>query len=594
VGSDEQGRRAQGLLQALGDALTLGRGRGRGLVLVAVLALVGGMALRVALWRPLALTGDRPQDGWVRVPGVVHVHTTFSDGGGTPEEVVRAAKTAGLAFVAITDHNNLDAKPFEGYHEGVLVLVGSELSTPVGHVLGVGLDRDPAWRFNGDGLDALLDVRDLGGIPFAAHPFSARSDLRWTGWNLPGPWGIEVLNGDSEARRAGPRLLLPAALYRLNPGYALLRSLVPPEEALRRWDEMLAKRDVIALAGADAHSRLALTKRLAVRFPSYEALFAQARDYLLLDRPLSGDAAADRAAVLAAIGRGRFYIGLDAIAPADGFTFTVEDGGGGRSTMGDHVAPAASLRGIAGGRVPEGTRLVLLRDGRPVGEATGRLDVALPGPGVYRVEARVPGFSVPWVVSNPVYVHDDATREARQARAAWPGPPPPPREAQPLASAVFTVEHDPTSWMEPSPLVPDAGPSGGEALRLAFRLAAPSRDQPFTWCALVSRATRDLAAWTGLRFRVRADGEYRMWVQVRDVNPASADEGLEWWLASARTSAEWREVQLPFSRFRTINPRSDGRLDPAVTRAVVFVLDHATVKPGTKGTIWISDIGVYR
>jgi len=26
----------------------------------------------------------------------------------------------------------------------------------------------------------------------------------------------------------------------------------------------------------------------------------------------------------------------------------------------------------------------------------------------------------------------------------------------------------------------------------------------------------------------------------------------------------------------------------------VFVLDHATVKPGTKGDIWISDVGVYR
>jgi len=85
----------------------------------------------------------------------------------------------------------------------VLVLVGAELSTPAGHVLGLGLDRDPSFRFNGDGLDGLEDVRDLGGIPFAAHPLSARSDLRWTGWDLPGPWGIELLNGDSDARAPG-------------------------------------------------------------------------------------------------------------------------------------------------------------------------------------------------------------------------------------------------------------------------------------------------------------------------------------------------------------------------------------------------------
>ncbi len=110
----------------------------------------------------------------------------------------------------------------------------------------------------------------------------------------------------------------------------------------------------------------------------------------------------------------------------------------------------------------------------------------------------------------------------------------------------------------------------------------------------MNRQARDLSPWTGLRFRARADGEYRLWVQVRDVNAASADEGLEWWLASFRTSGEWREVQLPFSRFRTINPRSDGRLDPAQTRALVFVLDGASVKPGTQGRISIAEVGVYR
>jgi hypothetical protein len=83
-------------------------------------------------------------------------------------------------------------------------------------------------------------------------------------------------------------------------------------------------------------------------------------------------------------------------------------------------------------------------------------------------------------------------------------------------------------------------------------------------------------------------------VQVRDANPASADEGLEWWLAAARTSGEWREVRLPFSRFRTINPKTDGRLDPGETRALVFVLDGASVKVGTSGTIWIADVGAYR
>jgi hypothetical protein len=300
--------------------------------------------------------------------------------------------------------------------------------------------------------------------------------------------------------------------------------------------------------------------------------------------------------VLAALAAGRFYIGLDALAPAGGFSFTVEDALGRRFTMGDQVDASPSLRASVGGRVPEDARIVLRRDGRVAGEGRSRLETTLAGPGVYRAEAWVPGWPVPWVITNPVYVFDAATREARRQRAAWPGPPPSPRESAPLrfeSHPPFAAEHDAASTMEEDVVETRTGLGGATVFRLGFHLAPPSPER-FTWCALVNREARDLGGWTGLRFKIRADGEYRLWVQLRDPNPASTDEGLEWWMASARTSTEWREVQLAFGRFRTLNPRSDGRLDPDETRAVVFVLDHASVKPGTRGTIWLTDVGVYR
>src|ERR1700752_2678807 len=117
------------------------------LVALAASSLFALLALRVALWRPLPVAGEAPRDGYTRVPGVVHVHTTLSDGGGSPAEVIAAAREAGLRFVVLTDHNNLDAKSYEGYHDGVLVLVGSELSTTVGHILGLGIP-DPVFRFS--------------------------------------------------------------------------------------------------------------------------------------------------------------------------------------------------------------------------------------------------------------------------------------------------------------------------------------------------------------------------------------------------------------------------------------------------------------
>ncbi|HET7746473.1 MAG TPA: PHP domain-containing protein, partial [Vicinamibacteria bacterium] len=138
-------------------------------VLAVALAVALALVLRVVLWRPFVPAGDAPRDGYVRRGGVLHVHTTASDGGGTPEEVVAAARAAGLHFVVLTDHNTLAPKPIEGVRDGLLVMVGTEVSTTDGHVLGIGL-ADPPFRFSGGAEDALQDIRDLGGAAFAAHP----------------------------------------------------------------------------------------------------------------------------------------------------------------------------------------------------------------------------------------------------------------------------------------------------------------------------------------------------------------------------------------------------------------------------------------
>ena len=123
--------------------------RARTIVIAIVLLVLLVGAVHVVRWKALPVVGEQAQDGYQRVPGVVHVHTTLSDGAATPDEVIAAARAAGLKFVVITDHNNLDAKKWEGYHEGVLVIVGTEVSTTAGHVLGLGI-ADPVFRFSGD------------------------------------------------------------------------------------------------------------------------------------------------------------------------------------------------------------------------------------------------------------------------------------------------------------------------------------------------------------------------------------------------------------------------------------------------------------
>ncbi len=564
----------------------------RGRVLLGVAAVTLGVAAWIAHWGPLPLEGKASSDGFTRIAGVVHVHTTLSDGSGTPEETIAAAQSAGLGFLVLTDHNNLDAKSYEGYHGKLLVLVGTEISTTAGHVVGIGTAK-PGFRFSGGALDALEDIRDLGGAAFAAHPFSPRPDLRWTGWDLPGPWGLELMNGDSQWREAGwGRLAWTTAVYGLNHRYALLTSLTPPTAALAQWDKLLRERFVAGIVGADAHARVPLLKNHAWRFPSYESLFRLARNHVLLDEPLSGHPKEDGAAVVAALAGGRSYVGLDALAPAGGFFFQAE-GEGRRYAMGDVVPEATGIRLKAGGRLPVSARVLLLRDGVRVSEGTGGVDAACPGPGVYRVEVRVPGWSVPWVLSNPIEVYPPGREATRRERGEWPIPSPPPSAAALLDESRFHAEFDPSSSMEGETLVAGAGPEHGSALRLEFRLGVPVPQHPFVSCALVSRAPRDLSNRRGLVFSIKGDRVYRFWVQVRDVNPASADEGTEWWFASVKTTPDWTRVALPFDRLRSINPRSDGRLDLDKVRMIAFVVDAGAESPGTEGRIWLADIGAY-
>ena len=78
----------------------------------------------------------------------LHVHTTFSDGTFTPQEVVRFAKEKGLFAIAITDHDTTDGVKDaieEGERLGLKVVSGVEISADFEiemHILGLFIDID--------------------------------------------------------------------------------------------------------------------------------------------------------------------------------------------------------------------------------------------------------------------------------------------------------------------------------------------------------------------------------------------------------------------------------------------------------------------
>jgi 3',5'-nucleoside bisphosphate phosphatase len=64
----------------------------------------------------------------------LHTHTTVSDGGDSPSELVRKALAAGLSAIAVTDHDNdagCDEAVAEGERIGVEVVRGVEISCDV-------------------------------------------------------------------------------------------------------------------------------------------------------------------------------------------------------------------------------------------------------------------------------------------------------------------------------------------------------------------------------------------------------------------------------------------------------------------------------
>ena len=104
---------------------------------------------------------------------VVHVHSTYSDGTATVAELLAVARTVGAEALLLTDHDSLQGcrEGWEGMHDGVLLLIGVEISSTEGHYLAFGVPHEIAHHCR-SALEIADAVRAAGGIGFAAHPFS--------------------------------------------------------------------------------------------------------------------------------------------------------------------------------------------------------------------------------------------------------------------------------------------------------------------------------------------------------------------------------------------------------------------------------------
>jgi hypothetical protein len=552
-----------------------------------LLALAAGATV-VALLPPPALTIAPSPSAAPVLRGAMHVHTTNSDGSGTPDAVATAAARAGLEFVILTDHGDATRAPdAPRYRSGVLTIDAVEVSTSGGHVIALDLPRAP-YPLRGEPGDVLEDLQRLGAMAIVAHPTSLKADLAWHDPGRPVD-GIEWLNGDSEwrdERVASLLRILVTYWFRAPESLALI--LDRPESALALWDRMTRTHSVVGVGGSDAHAKIGGDLDhggpAAIHLPSYEQVF-RTFSIGLPGVVLSGNAADDARLVIAAIRAGHVFTAIDAVAAPASLEFRAS-GDGIAAQAGDRIAAGVPLllhAAVDGsGMMPT---LTLYRDGRVAATTTGAtFDHQIDGaPGVYRVEATLPvrrggGPLAPWLVSNPIYVGPAEPWSPPAAPAAT--------VSKPLdrdGAHSFAVEHSARS----DGIVTVVRAEGGTQLSLRFALGGKLSDAPFV--AFASGAP-EIRNYTGVRFTGRANRPMRVSVQLR----ASAEQGSSRWRKSVYLDEMPRTVTLPFAEFL---PVQSGRASAPPLESIaslLFVLDSMNTSLGSNGEFWVDDLALVR
>jgi hypothetical protein len=337
---------------------------------------------------------------------VIHLHSVHSDGTGTVRQIVRAGRRAGADVVMLTDHDTLAARRAgdERWHDGVLLLVGEEVSPPRrDHCLAFGVDTEVDREL--EPAAYLRAIRAAGGLSFAAHPWSrgsrrferAGTGMPFAALDSPDLDGVELWSFVTDTAETFESLR-EALRFIVAPGRVLEH---PPEHNLREWDRLCRTRRVVAIGGLDAHQ---IGKRVGpvvpLRLMAYRRSFRYLRTHVLCDEPPRGELEHDRAQVYSALRDGRCYLAMDSLGAPRGFRFDAGD-----LVMGAE-APAAERTFRIG--VPAPAELRLLRDGEPVATAAEATELSHEArePGVYRAEVRrrSHGRSRTWIVSNPIYL----------------------------------------------------------------------------------------------------------------------------------------------------------------------------------------------
>lgn len=345
--------------------------------------------------------------------GNIHIHTSYSDGRSSIDEIAAFAADAGLRYIIITDHETLAGLPEEGIRHGVVVLVGAELNKESHHYLVLDLDRLLEGN-ESDPQEMIHRVRNAGGFGILAHPFEKGSPYidkgktyKWTHMPKSGFDGLEIWNYTSYWR--GRVTSIPRTVYWF---FFNRKGAVdqPPPEGLAFWDDCTRRGlKITAIGSSDAHAARVRVALIPVEIFPYPFLFRAINTYLCLREEMSSNFTEAKCQIYNALRKGNCYISFDQLHPGKDFSCTAYDDGSetAAAIMGEEITWQKGL--ILEVNCPvRRAEIRIIKNGALACTCIGpSYKYKVPAPGVYRVEVYYRplwGKSRPWIYANPIYV----------------------------------------------------------------------------------------------------------------------------------------------------------------------------------------------
>jgi hypothetical protein len=246
--------------------------------------------------------------------------------------------------------------------------------------------------------------------------------------------------------------------------------------------------------------------------------------------------------------------------------------GGSIVRMGDTAPPGSPA--VFQARVPEapGARVAMVCNGVEVSSGRGSAVYRTSAPASCRVEVYYPGRAMPWMVSNAITLAEPAA------------PAPAPLAAGPRAELTnlteigrWAIERDATSTGTVA--------IDGQDLRFSFALG---EGKPAGQYAAMSAALDGSQSYDRVELTARADQPMRVWIQVR--LPVGKD-GLRW-ERSIYLDSTPRTISVPIQRFTPVDKPSSLQPVAVHLRSLLLVVDTVNSRPGRRGTVWLSAIGL--